>query len=151
MNLWVLRHGQAESRAASDAQRELTEHGREQVRASAAHLQGVPVQAIIASPYLRTQQTAALVREVLGFTPEVITVPWLTPNSDPGEVIAQLESLPWECLLLVSHQPLVGALIGFLQHGHYRQPQAMDTASLAHLDGEWPLPGLMSLQDVRHV
>lgn len=151
MNLWILRHGQAQNRAATDAQRELTERGREEIRESAAHLIGQPLEAILASPYLRTRQSAALVREVLGFQPEVITMPWLTPDSEPDEVIEQLDELPWEHLLLVSHQPLVGALVGFLQHGHYRQPQPMDTASLAQLAGDWPLPGSMTLVSARHV
>ncbi|WPO98587.1 phosphohistidine phosphatase SixA [Pseudomonas sp. HR96] len=151
MNLWVLRHGQAQNRAASDAQRELTERGREEVRESAAHLIGQPLEAILVSPYLRTQQSAALVREVLGFAPELVTMPWLTPDSEPAEVIEQLEELPWEHVLLVSHQPLAGALIGLLQHGHYRQPQPMDTASLAHLTGDSPQAGSMTLVSARHV
>lgn len=150
MNLWVLRHGQAHNRAASDAVRELTERGREEVVRSAAHLAGQPLQAILASPYVRAQQTAALVREALGFEPEVVTVPWLTPDCEPGDVIAQLEGQTWEHLLLVSHQPLVGSLIGLLQHGHYRQPQPMDTASLARLQGDWVLAGVMTLGQIHH-
>ncbi|MFP3681833.1 phosphohistidine phosphatase SixA, partial [Pseudomonas sp. SIMBA_041] len=53
-------------------------------------------------------------------------------------------------LLLVSHQPLVGNLIGLLQHGHLRDPQPMNTASLAELEGDWPLAGLMTLNAVTH-
>jgi phosphohistidine phosphatase len=52
--------------------------------------------------------------------------------------------------LLVSHQPLVGALVGMLEHGHLQQPAAMSTASLAELEGDWPLPGLMSLKALSH-
>lgn len=83
MKLWVLRHGEAESHASSDAQRNLTEHGRQEVLHSAAHLIGQPISAIIASPYVRAQQTAQLVREALGFAPEIRTVPWLTPDGNP--------------------------------------------------------------------
>ena len=61
MKLWVLRHGEAEPRAKTDAERRLTAHGREQVLHSAAYLIGQPLQAIVASPYVRAQQTAALV------------------------------------------------------------------------------------------
>lgn len=53
-------------------------------------------------------------------------------------------------MLLVSHQPLVGNLISFLQHGHQRQPQPMHTASLAELEGDFPLAGLMSLNNVKN-
>ncbi|KAF1032108.1 MAG: Phosphohistidine phosphatase SixA [Pseudomonas sp.] len=148
MTLWVLRHGEAEGHARTDAERNLTAHGREEVLRSAAHLIGRPLQAIIASPYVRAQQTAQLVREALGFEPPVHTVPWLTPDSNPLQVLEKLDSA--DQVLLVSHQPLVGSLISLLQHGHVRQPQPMGTASLAELDGDFPLAGLMSLVDVKH-
>lgn len=148
MKLWVLRHGQAESHAATDAQRNLTAHGRQQVLDSAAQLIGQPIAAILASPYVRAQQTAHLVREALGFEGEVLTVPWLTPDTNPLKALEQLDSA--DNLLLVSHQPLVGSLIGLLQHGHLRDPQAMDTASLAELQGDWPLAGTMTLTRIRH-
>ncbi|MDP9510939.1 phosphohistidine phosphatase SixA [Pseudomonas idahonensis] len=148
MKLWVLRHGQAESHAPTDAQRNLTAHGREEVLGSAAQLIGQPISAIIASPYVRAQQTAQLVREALGFEAEIRTVPWLTPEANPLQVLQQLDGA--DNLLLVSHQPLVGSLIGLLQHGHLRDPQPMNTASLAELEGDWPLAGLMILNGVKH-
>ncbi|WP_271043748.1 phosphohistidine phosphatase SixA [Pseudomonas sp. VB3] len=148
MKLWVLRHGEAESHAPSDAQRNLTERGREEVLHSAAHLIGQPISAIIASPYVRAQQTAQLVREALGFVPEIRTVSWLTPDGNPLQVLEKLDTD--DNVLLVSHQPLVGNLISFLQYGHQRQPQPMHTASLAELEGDFPLAGLMSLNNVKN-
>ncbi|TVT85535.1 phosphohistidine phosphatase SixA [Pseudomonas sp. H3(2019)] len=148
MKLWVLRHGEAESHARSDAERELTAHGREEVLRSAAQLIGQPIQAIIASPYVRAQQTAQLVREVLGFEPEIRTEAWLRPESNPLTVADQLDSA--ENILLVSHNPLVGSLIGYLQHGHLRAPQPMSTASLAELEADLPLAGGMTLNSVKN-
>ena len=148
MKVWILRHGEAEGHAPTDAERNLTEHGRAEVLRSAAHLIGQPLGAIIASPYVRAQQTAQLVRDVLGFEPEIRTVPWLTPDGDVQQVLKKLDSD--DDVLLVSHQPLVGNLISFLQHGHQRQPQPMYTASLAQLEGDFPLAGLMSLVDVKN-
>ena len=148
MKVWILRHGEAQAHARTDAERNLTEHGRAEVLRSAAHLIGQPLGAIIASPYVRAQQTAQLVRDVLGVEPEVRTVPWLTPEGNPQQVLEKLDAD--ENVLLVSHQPLVGNLIGFLQHGHQRQPQPMYTASLAELEGEFPLAGLMSLVSVKN-
>lgn len=107
MKVWVLRHGEAEGHARTDAERNLTAHGREEVLRSAGHLIGQPVRAIIASPYVRAQQTAQLVREALGFEPEIRTVPWLTPESNPLEVLKHLDND--DDVLLVSHQPFVGA------------------------------------------
>ncbi|KTC37833.1 MAG: phosphohistidine phosphatase SixA [Pseudomonas sp.] len=148
MRLWILRHGQAEAHAATDAERNLTAHGRQQVLASAARLIGQPIDGIVASPYVRAQQTADLVREALGFAGDVRTVSWLTPDTNPLKALEQLDSA--QNLLLVSHQPLVGSLIGLLQHGHLRDPQAMDTASLAELQGDWPLAGSLTLVRVSH-
>lgn len=150
MKLWVLRHGEAEPHASSDAARRLTAHGREQVLRSAAHLLGKVPQVILASPYVRAQQTAALVHEALGFDKPVQTVPWLTPESAPQQVIAELDRLGIEEILLVSHQPLVGTLVSLLEHGHRRQPAPMSTASLAQLDGEFPLAGVMTLRSLTH-
>lgn len=148
MKVWILRHGEAEGHAPTDAERNLTEHGRAEVLRSAAHLIGQPLGAIIASPYVRAQQTAQLVRDVLGFQPEIRTVPWLTPDGDVQRVLEKLDSD--DDVLLVSHQPLVGSLISFLQHGHQRQSQPMYTASLAELEGDFPLAGLMSLVGVKN-
>lgn len=148
MKLWILRHGEAEAHARTDAERNLTERGRAEVLRSAAHLIGQSLNAIIASPYVRAQQTARLVREALGFVPDIRTVPWLTPEGSPEQVLAHLEAE--DNVLLVSHQPLVGNLISFLQHGHSRQPQPMYTASLAQLEGEFALAGLMSLVSVKN-
>ncbi|ARD12935.1 MULTISPECIES: phosphohistidine phosphatase SixA [Pseudomonas] len=151
MKVWVLRHGEAQSRARSDAERELTAHGREEVLKSAVHLTDKAVRRIIASPYVRAQQTAELVRQSLGFNDPVVTVPWLTPDSSPREVLLQLDKLGVDEVLLVSHQPLVGELIGVLAHGSPQQAEPMSTASLAELEGEFVLAGAMQLNSVRHV
>lgn len=148
MKLWILRHGEAEGHAPTDAERNLTDHGRAEVLRSAAHLIGQPISTIIASPYVRAQQTAQLVREALGFVREIRTVPWLTPDGTPLRVLEKLDTD--DNVLLVSHQPLVGSLISFLQYGHQRQPQLMYTASLAELEGDFPLAGLMSLVSVKN-
>nr|WP_246533217.1 phosphohistidine phosphatase SixA [Pseudomonas lalucatii] len=146
----MLRHGQAEAHAPSDAERALTPRGREEVAQVAVQLQGRPLTAILASPYVRAQQTAALVRDALGYAGPLLTVPWLTPDSDPRQVLAQLDRHDAGELLLVSHQPLVGALAGLLLHGHRQQPLPMQTASLAELDGELAAAGCMDLLALVH-
>jgi phosphohistidine phosphatase len=149
MKLWVLRHGEAEPYGSRpDSERALTTHGREEVLRSAARLMGQPVTAIYASPYLRAQETAQLVREALGFEPEIRTVDWLTPETDPDKVAEQLVSV--SDVLLVSHNPLVGNLLGYLQHGHVQDPEAVRTAGLAELEGDLPLAGAMKLNGIKH-
>ena len=148
MKLWILRHGEAEPHARRDAERELTAHGREQVLHSAARLIGQPLDSILVSPYVRAQQTAELVRKTLGFTSGLVTVPWLTPESEPKYALGKLPDTG--NVLLVSHQPFVGELISLLLHGNLRQPQPMQTASLVELEGEWPLAGSMTLLSAHH-
>ncbi len=150
MRLWLLRHGEAQPQARSDAERALTVRGREEVAQTAIQLQGRGLGAILASPYIRAQQTAALVREALGFVGGIHTVPWLTPDSDPRTVLAQLDGYPMDELLLVSHQPLLGDLGGLLIHGHRQQPLPMHTASLAELEGDFVAAGVMDLLALVH-
>ncbi|MBT2293908.1 phosphohistidine phosphatase SixA [Pseudomonas fluorescens] len=149
MKLWVLRHGEAEPHGARpDPERTLTLHGREEVLRSAGRLMGEPLRAIYASPYVRAQQTAHLVREALGFEPALITVDWLTPETRPQTVLEHLKDQ--DDVLLVSHNPLVGSLLGFLQHGHLQQPEQVQTAGLAELEGDLPLAGSMTLKGIKH-
>ena len=150
MRLWLLRHGEAEAQARSDAERALTARGRQEVGQAAVQLEERAFGAILVSPYVRAQQTAALVREALGFTGGIHTVPWLTPGSDPREVLRQLDHYAQGELLLVSHQPLVGSLAGLLIHGHRQQPLPMHTASLAKLEGDVLAAGLMDLLALVH-
>ena len=150
MRLWLLRHGEAEPTARSDAERRLTEHGCQQVRQAAVQLKGRPLRTILVSPYVRAQQTAALVVEALGFSGQLQTVPWLVPESDLRQVLRQLDGYSVDELLLVTHQPLVGALGGLLIHGHRQQPLPMQTASLAELEGEELAAGLMDLLALLH-
>jgi len=150
MKLWVMRHGEAVPHGARlhDSERELTDHGREEVLRSAEQLMGQPLTAIYASPYLRAQETAHLVREVLGFEPEIRTVEWLTPDTEPDKVAEQLVSV--SNVLLVSHNPLVGHLLSYLQHGAGYPPEKVSTAGLAELNGDELLIGSMKLNSIKH-
>ncbi|MHC8331921.1 phosphohistidine phosphatase SixA [Pseudomonas sp. LB3P25] len=149
MKLWVLRHGEAEPHGTRpDSERALTDKGRKEVKRIAAKLKGKPLTAIYASPYLRAQETALLVRKELGFAPEIRTVEWLTPDNNPQAVAEQLVSV--DHALLVSHNPLVGNLLGYLQHGHVQDPEAVKTAGLAELEGDLPLAGAMKLVGIKH-
>jgi phosphohistidine phosphatase len=150
VRLYLLRHGEAEAPRTNDARRALTEHGRAEVRASAALLAGIPLQAILASPYVRTQQTAELAATQLGYRGVIESADWLTPDSDLRDALERLSERSEDELLLVTHQPLVGALGGLLVHGHRQQPLPMGTASLAILSGDLALAGGMQLVSLNH-
>ncbi|HEF4762170.1 TPA: phosphohistidine phosphatase SixA [Pseudomonas putida] len=150
MKLWVLRHGEAVPHGSTphDSERELTANGREEVLRAAANLVGQPLTAIYASPFMRAQQTAHLVKDALGFEPEIRTVEWLTPDVDPDRVTDQLNSVT--NVLLVSHNPLVGHLISYLQHGAGHPPERVSTAGLAELEHDELVIGAMKLNSIKH-
>ena len=66
MKLYLSRHGQAVSQAATDALRPLTEAGRAALLSHWQSLQGrgVQINGLIVSPYLRAQQTADCIAQV---------------------------------------------------------------------------------------
>ncbi|WP_028238851.1 phosphohistidine phosphatase SixA [Stutzerimonas azotifigens] len=150
MKLWLLRHGQAEPRARSDAERNLTDIGRLEARRSAVHLQGCALDVVLASPYVRAQQTAEEACRAIGYEGAFETVPWVRPESDLREAMLYLDRRPEQNLLIVTHQPFVGLLGGWLVHGHRDNPLPMATGSLAELEGEACAAGLMHLVALRH-
>lgn len=134
MKLYVLRHGEAEPRARSDAQRRLTAHGLAEVRAvaTAAATRLAGLQTVVSSPYQRARQTAAEVMRTLGFAGELVIEPGLTPGSAIDSLGAIVENSGAGELLLVSHQPLVGELLRYLCDADALEP--MGTAHLAALE-----------------
>lgn len=145
MRIWVLRHGQAQAHAATDAQRPLTEVGRQEALTMARRLQGEPLDVILASPYVRAQQTAALVRDQLELRRAIVTVDWATPDDDPLAVLDHLAERSEANILLVSHQPLVGLLLSLAVDGHRQTHFPMPTAALACLEMELPAAGVAEL------
>ncbi len=157
MRIWILRHGEAERQTQHDPDRVLTVRGSEDAKAAGVTLSKLisgPLQ-IFASPYQRAQQTAQAAVLALP-DPSVSTVNWLTPDTDPREVVRSLEQVlaseqsPQSDILLVSHQPLVSALIGVLIDSDYRAGPPMNTASLAELELSAIGVGYAKLISLRH-
>jgi len=75
---FIVRHGEAQNNVRnilSSSKHDdihLTEHGREQVRISAELLKEKGITKIIASPFVRTRETAEIIKEVLGFSGDII-------------------------------------------------------------------------------
>ncbi|MGJ7458052.1 phosphohistidine phosphatase SixA [Halomonas sp. MA07-2] len=135
--LLILRHGEA-GPGRPDAERQLTGRGHDEIRRMAAWLAGRDDLAslrLLASPYVRAQQTAAIIGERLGVPME--TLPILTPDDNPTAVADWLLTQPGGGpLLLVSHMPLVGALTGLLVEGRVERGPGFHTAALAELEAE---------------
>ena len=116
MQLFVLRHGDAERLAASDYERQLTERGKQEVEAVVKrHEQELSVvEKIFVSPLTRAQQTAAIVS---GYFPNIPTetTDILVPSHNTTEALAFLcQQNSDGTILLVSHQPLVSELVSDL-------------------------------------
>lgn len=151
MKLFIFRHGQAESHAASDAERALTARGRKDVEkmVSDAASELLELEQIWVSPLRRAQETADIAMEVLDWGSDPITTALLEPDSPLNALCEQIQLCDYECLLLIGHQPLVGELIDHLtgsDPGRY----TMGTASLACLEVEWAAEGLARVEWLRH-
>lgn len=135
MTIFILRHGHAESYADEDHLRRLSMRGTEQVHGMLQRNQDAlnGVEKIYVSPYIRTQETAAIVSEYCKAPVEVLDL--LIPSANAYTLIEFLaeKEKTHKSILLVSHQPLVGTVIDQLlgaEPGRYR----MGTASFASLD-----------------
>jgi len=132
--LYILRHGAALMQAPKDSLRMLSEAGKAQAKIAGERLADEHISAIIASPYVRAQQTAEIVSQTLGFTGNIATCHGITPDDTPSAVLTLLDEYSSEtALLMVSHQPLVGSLIGCLVDGDLSEPVSMGTGSVVCL------------------
>lgn len=119
MRLYLLRHGIAETSARSgrDADRVLTEEGREKVRrvVRRAREGGMWPTQILASPFARALETARIAGKTLGHEDEIIVSDAFIPDASPEEAWAEIRTHKAQPEVLVaSHQPLCGALTAFL-------------------------------------
>ncbi|MBK8256501.1 MAG: phosphohistidine phosphatase SixA [Polyangiaceae bacterium] len=128
MWLYLMRHGAAEDRAATgrDADRALTPTGSAVVRRVAQALvdAGVPLPAqIIASPLLRAQQTAEIMRAVLALQVDIDTDEDLAPDTFAHDLATRLWSATHP-ILLVGHLPNIEMVARSLAAPHRAGPQS---------------------------
>ncbi len=163
MNIVIMRHGEAEATASSDAQRSLTDYGFEQASKAGQCLKALaffPDQLWV-SPYVRARQTIdGVIRSLYSVDdtadhkadqntqPELHDT--LVPESNPSVVLDSIHTAQCDNLLIVSHQPLVSVLIGLLAGADSRSRVAMAPASMAMLRADVPLAGCCDLQWLRH-
>jgi phosphohistidine phosphatase len=134
LDLYILRHADAEDSAASDFQRELTQKGREQSRRVAAYMKEFDLkpELILTSPYVRARQTAEIVAEDCGLEEPVVEEE-IGAGFAPDCVITTLSSYAREnpSLMIVGHNPdlthLGHWLLGMLDGGglHVRKASLM--------------------------
>lgn len=115
MNLFLLRHADAETVAETDDARPLSEKGRAQARkvGDFCKAHGIKVSLILTSPLPRAQQTAELANAALGA--ELKTVPWLESGMRAPAAVAELQKLPaHRSIMIVGHEPDFSALAAYL-------------------------------------
>jgi phosphohistidine phosphatase len=119
MLLFLLRHGDALVAGYDDARRPLSLEGELQSYNAGRFLRrcGVEIQLIIASPLLRAQQMADIVREELSIREPILTSEHLTPHADQRQVIRLLNTVGRERVVMVGHEPHLSTLISVLVSG----------------------------------
>jgi len=141
MRIYLVRHGDAVEPTTpgvnSDAERWLTDLGREETGWTAGILKqlGVQPDLILSSPYVRAYQTAEIIGEVVGPSSTPATsenliyggsfsgiLDDIRSHGDPGQVV------------LTGHMPSIGELIGWLCWNDRRSGVRMRTAGMARVD-----------------
>lgn len=121
MQLYLLRHADAETVAETDDQRFLSEKGMMQAariaRFCGAH--EIKPSVFLSSPLRRAHQTAV---EVAGhLKAEVITARWLACGARPEDTVERLDEYKtFPSVMLVGHEPDLSSLVCYLinaQHG----------------------------------
>lgn len=142
-----MRHGNAELKAASDSARQLTSRGRQECLAMAEQLTPCVnlVSKVIASPYVRAQQSAKIVADSLGGI-ALETNELITPDVPATMAVRALEAELEQGVIIVSHLPLVSSLVSLLVQGHAQENYPFVTAGCAHLVGEHWVEGGLSLK-----
>jgi len=148
VEIWLLRHAAAEERASSgrDADRTLTVDGhkraREVGRGLAALEPGIAL--VLTSPYARARQTAEAAARALKLSGNLRESAALEPDRDPEEILDEIRAERVESVLLVGHEPHMGALLGRLVLGRGGHAMPMKKAAVARV--EWEGSGAGSLR-----
>jgi len=149
MEIWLLRHAAAEDRSSSgrDADRTLTEDGHKRARDVARGLAALEpgIALVLTSPFARARQTAEPTARALKLPNRLRETSTLEPDRDPEEVLGEVREENVEAVLLVGHEPHLGALLGRLVFGRPGAPAIpMKKAAVARL--EWDGSGAASLK-----
>jgi len=119
MQIYLLRHGIADDAKPGqpDSERALTEEGRDKLRRvlKRARTADLEPDLILASPYRRALETAAVAAEVLGYKGEIERIRALEPDASPFDTWNEIRQRKEErAILLASHEPLMSSMVAFL-------------------------------------
>jgi len=118
MQLGLIRHGECELTAASDAARRLTAEGRADVEKVARHAHAAKwptPDIVLCSPLQRAWQTAEIFNAYWGR--EIQVSDWLQPHVEASKILEVLKKAPNTNFALVGHMPNLGLLLAILLWG----------------------------------
>ena len=148
MEIWLLRHAAAEDRSSSgrDSDRTLTEDGHKRAREVARGLAALEpdIELVLTSPYARARQTAELAARALKLGDRLRETSALEPDRDPEDILGEVRAEKVRAVLLVGHEPHLGALLGRLVAGRPGLTIPMKKAAVARLS--WEGSGAASLR-----
>lgn len=117
MLIYLLRHGDALMNGYNDGKPPLSQEGKKSINRLADYIKSKEIRFtnIISSPLLRAWQTATIIAENSNDSHIIIESDSLLPECDPEKLLNELNNFSDdEKLLLVGHQPLLGATISTL-------------------------------------
>ena len=138
MQLFLMRHGEAEYHARSDRERELTDSGLTHSKMMSEWLKNSVSEfdLVLVSPYLRTMQTWETLSAYFPEPKRVKVLSELVPAADPDMssrlVMAYAEQFKAQNVLVISHMPLLGYMVSELVPGI--EPPLFATSSVALID-----------------
>lgn len=145
MEIYILRHGVAEDvrPGGSDAQRALTNEGKEKLRQvlTRARAARVAPSLILTSPLVRAVQTAEIAAGVLGYKGKLVSARALSPGGSPQDVWEEIRLRRNESeIILAGHEPLLSQLVAFLLNAPALQVDmkkgALVRIQMQHIDSE---------------
>ena len=131
MIIYLLRHGEAEDvgpgGARTDAERRLTENGKERLRRAAPTWRRAveSLDAIYVSPLVRARETAVYLADAARCPEPAQVREFLTPESDPAAAVRLIladATAGRSAIALVGHEPHLGDLLGELLGAHGAVP-----------------------------
>ncbi|HWG84170.1 MAG TPA: phosphohistidine phosphatase SixA [Deinococcales bacterium] len=142
MDLYLIRHAEAEDRAEdqADAERALTRKGEKQARRVADALDSLDVRfdLLLTSPYRRALQTSEALEDIA----ERVEVEDRLAGPPDGGLVEKLRALggPGAVIGVVGHEPHLGELCSLLLLGNTDSARRFALAKSGLIALEWPDP-----------
>ncbi len=125
MKIYLIRHGIAEELDGPgvevDSQRTLTAQGRDKINKIARALKTLDIKPdlILSSPYVRAEQTAAILAKEFDIKEKLKFSDLLFPDGKAEAIISEIaENYMTDELVIVGHEPCLSSLISTLTAGH---------------------------------